>query len=121
MEQFGIQFELIQDVGGGVCMSGVMNEVLVFGNVICDFEICYIFVGDVVLSLLIVVNENYQDCQGQCQEKVYYIDVMFWCDFVENMKEFCKGDLVMIMGRFVNEGWIDKDGNKCNSIRVEVM
>lgn len=119
MEQLGTQPELIQDAGGGVRMSGAMNEVLVLGNVTRDPEIRYTPAGDAVLSLSIAVNENYQDRQGQRQEKVHYIDATLWRDLAENMKELRKGDPVMIMGRLVNEGWTDKDGNKRNSTRVE--
>lgn len=119
MEQLGTQPELVQDAGGGVRMSGAMNEVMVVGNVTRDPEIRYTPAGDAVLSLSVAVNEQYQDRQGQRQEKVHYIDATLWRDLAENMKELRRGDPVMIMGRLVNEGWTDKDGNKRNSTRVE--
>ena len=119
MEQLGTQPELVQDAGGGVRMSGAMNEVMVIGNVTRDPEIRYTPAGDAVLSLSVAVNEQYQDRQGQRQEKVHYIDATLWRDLAENMKELRRGDPVMIMGRLVNEGWTDKDGNKRNSTRVE--
>ena len=119
MEQLGTQPELVQDAGGGVRMSGALNEVLVVGNVTRDPEIRYTPAGDAVLSLSVAVNEQYQDRQGQRQEKVHYIDATLWRDLAENMKELRRGDPVMVMGRLVNEGWTDKDGNKRNSTRVE--
>ena len=119
MEQLGYQPELVQDAGGGVRMSGAMNEVMVVGNVTRDPEIRYTPAGDAVLGLSVAVNEQYQDRQGQRQEKVHYIDATLWRDLAENMKELRKGDPVMIMGRLVNESWTDKDGNKRNNTKVE--
>jgi len=69
MEQLGTQPELIQDAGGGVRMSGAMNEVLVLGNVTRDPEIRYTPAGDAVLSLSIAVNENYQDRQASARKR----------------------------------------------------
>lgn len=119
MEQLGYQPELIQDAGGGVRMSGAMNEVMVVGNITRDPELRYTQTGDAVLSLSIAVNENYQDRQGQRQEKVHYVDSTLWRELAEAMKDMRKGDAVLLVGRLVNESWQDKDGNKRNSTRIE--
>ena len=119
MEQLATQPELVQDAGGGVRMSGALNEVMVVGNVTRDPEIRYTPANDAVLSLSIAVNENYQDRQGQRQEKVHYVDATLWRDLAEAMKDLRRGDPVMILGRLVNESWTDKDGNKRNNTKVE--
>ena len=119
MEQLATQPELVQDAGGGVRMSGALNEVMVVGNVTRDPEIRYTPANDAVLSLSIAVNENYQDRQGQRQEKVHYVDATLWRDLAEAMKDLRRGDPVMILGRLVNESWTDKDGNKRSSTKVE--
>lgn len=119
MEQLSYQPELIQDAGGGVRMSGAMNEVMVVGNITRDADIRYAPTGDAVLSLSLAVNETYQDRQGQRQEKVHYIDATLWRDMAELMKDARKGDPIMIVGRLVNESWTDNDGNKRSTTKIE--
>ncbi|AFD27499.1 single-stranded DNA-binding protein [Deinococcus gobiensis] len=119
MEQLGYTPELVQDAGGGVRMSGGMNEVVLVGNVTRDPELRYTPAGDAVLALGLAVNETWNDRQGQKQEKTHWIDVTLWRDLAERMKELKKGDPVLVQGRLVNEAWTDRDGNKRNTTKLE--
>ena len=119
MEQLGYQPELIQDAGGGVRMSGGMNEVILIGNVVRNPELRYTPTGDAVLGIGLAVNESWNDRQGQRQEKTHWIDATLWRELAESMKDLQKGDPVLVQGRLVNESWTDKDGNKRNSTKVE--
>ncbi|GGS02966.1 single-stranded DNA-binding protein [Deinococcus sedimenti] len=119
MEQLGYSPELIQDAGGGVRMSGGMNEVILIGNVTRDPELRYTPAGDAVLGLGLAVNETWNDRQGQKQEKTHWIDVTLWRDLAERMKDLRKGDPVLVQGRLTNEAWTDRDGNKRNTTKVE--
>ncbi|BBN97223.1 ssDNA-binding protein, ssb [Deinococcus grandis] len=119
MEQLGYSPELIQDAGGGVRMSGGMNEVILIGNVTRDPELRYTPAGDAVLGLGLAVNETWNDRQGQKQEKTHWIDVTLWRELAERMKDLRKGDPVLVQGRLTNEAWTDRDGNKRNTTKVE--
>ncbi|MFC6592023.1 single-stranded DNA-binding protein [Deinococcus lacus] len=119
MEQLGTQPELIQDAGGGVRMSGGMNEVILIGNLTRDPELRYTPAGDAVLGISLAVNESWKDRQGQQQEKTHWIDVTLWRELAEAAKDLRKGDPVMVRGRLTNESWTDKEGNKRNSTKVE--
>jgi single-strand DNA-binding protein len=121
IEQTASTPDLIQDAGGGVRMSGGLNEVVLIGNVTRDAELRYTSAGDAVLGIGIAVNESWNDRNGQKQEKTHWLDVTLWRELAEAMKDLKKGDPVLIKGRLMNEAWQDKDGNKRNSTKVEAF
>ena len=111
--------ENVQDAGGGVRLSGGLNQVMVIGNLPRDPELRYTPAGDAVLGLGLAVNERYKDRNGQQVEKTHWIDATLWRELAESMQNLKKGDPVLVVGRLVNEAWTDKDGNKRNSTKVE--
>lgn len=119
VESLAHQPETTQDAGGGVRMSGGMNQVMVVGNLTREPDLRYTPAGDAVLGLSMAVNETWNDRQGQKQEKVHWIDATLWRDLAESAKDLKKGDPVLITGRLVNESWTDKEGNKRNSTKIE--
>ncbi len=119
VESLATQPETTQDAGGGVRMSGGMNQVMVVGNLTREPDLRYTPAGDAVLGLSMAVNETWNDRQGQKQEKVHWLDATLWRDLAESAKDLKKGDPVLITGRLTNESWTDKDGNKRSSTKIE--
>jgi single-strand DNA-binding protein len=119
VESLATQPETTQDAGGGVRMSGGMNQVMVVGNLTREPDLRYTPAGDAVLGLSMAVNETWNDRQGVKQEKVHWIDATLWRDLAESAKDLKKGDPVLITGRLTNESWTDKEGNKRNSTKIE--
>jgi single-strand DNA-binding protein len=119
VESLASQPETTQDAGGGVRMSGGMNQVMVVGNLTREPDLRYTPAGDAVLGLSMAVNETWNDRQGVKQEKVHWIDATLWRDLAESAKDLKKGDPVLITGRLTNESWTDKEGNKRNSTKIE--
>ena len=119
MDSLSTQPETTQDAGGGVRMSGGMNQVLVVGNLTREPDLRYTPAGDAVLGLSLAVNETWNDRQGVKQEKVHWLDATLWRDLAESAKDLKKGDPVLIAGRLTNESWTDKEGNKRNSTKIE--
>ncbi len=119
VESLGTQPETTQDAGGGVRMSGGMNQVMVVGNLTREPDLRYTPAGDAVLGLSMAVNETWNDRQGVKQEKVHWLDATLWRELAESAKDLKKGDPVMVTGRLTNESWTDKEGNKRNSTKIE--
>jgi single-strand DNA-binding protein len=119
VESLATQPETTQDAGGGVRMSGGMNQVTVVGNLTREPDLRYTPAGDAVLGLSMAVNETWNDRQGQKQEKVHWLDATLWRDLAESAKDLKKGDPVLITGRLTNESWTDKEGNKRSSTKIE--
>lgn len=113
------EHQTVQDSGGGVRLSGGLNQAVIIGNLTRDPELRYTQTGDAVMGLSLAVNENYQDRSGERQEKTHFVDVTLWRELAERTQNLRKGDPIMVMGRVTNEQWTDRDGNKRNSTKIE--
>ena len=79
VESLASSVETTQDAGGGIRMTGGMNEVKVVGNLTREPDLRYTPAGDAVMGLSLAVNENWLDKQGQKQEKVH----LGWPSFMD--------------------------------------
>jgi single-strand DNA-binding protein len=104
-------------------MRGV-NKVILVGNLGRDPEIRYTRDGTAVANLNLATTDNWNDANGQKQERTEWHRVVAWGKLAEIAKEYLgKGRQVYIEGRLQTRSWEDKDGNKryTTEIRADQM
>lgn len=120
IEPLGHPVQLNTDAGGGVRMAGGLNEVWLVGNLARDAILRQTTNGHSVLSASIGVSERWISRDGQPQEKTHWIDLSLWRELAQANANLRKGDPVAVRGRLTNDSWTDNEGNKRNSVKVEV-
>src|ERR1700728_889612 len=92
---------------GGV-MSGV-NKVIIVGRLGGDPEVRYTPGGQSVARLSIATSENWNDKQGQKQERTEWHRVVVWGKMAEVVgQHLTKGRQVYVEGRLQTRSWDDK-------------
>jgi single-strand DNA-binding protein len=101
-------------------MQGI-NKVILVGNLATDVEVRYTASGAAVGNCNIAVNEIWKDKDGNKQEAVEFIKLVFWNRTAEVAGEYLqKGSPVYIEGKFKTEEWTDNDGHKRYTTKVHV-
>ena len=89
-----------------------VNSVTIVGYLGRDPDVRYMPNGDAVANCSIACNETWKDKSGQKQERVEFINLVFYRKLAEIVGEYCKkGQSIYVSGRMVTRKWQDKSGN----------
>lgn len=93
-------------------MAGV-NKVIVIGNLGKDPELRHTPQGQAVANFPVATSENWNDKNGQRQERTEWHRIVVWGKLAELCgKYLSKGRKAYIEGRLQTRAWDDKDGQK---------
>jgi single-strand DNA-binding protein len=93
-------------------MMASLNKCLFIGNLTKEPEIKYMSNGDAVANCSIACNETWKDKSGNKQERVEYVNLVFYRKLAEIVGEWChKGQSIYVSGKMVTRKWQDKSGN----------
>ena len=102
-------------------MSSV-NRVFLIGHLGADPEIRYTGAGKPVANFRIATSEQWNDKQGQRQEKTEWHRIVAWDKLAELCGEYlAKGRQVCVEGRIETHKWQDKDGNDRYTTEVQAQ
>lgn len=96
----------------------MINRVTLIGSLGKDAEQRQVSNGSQVVNLSIATNENYQDKDGNWQQKTEWHDIAAWGNLMERAAKLKKGDLIYLEGKLVNRKYQDKNGNNLKDYRV---
>ena len=100
-------------------MRGV-NKVILVGNLGRDPEVRYIKDGTAVANLRLATSENWNDQNGQKQERTEWHRIVAWGKLAEIAKEYMsKGRQIYVEGKLQTRSWDDRDGNKRYTTEVK--
>jgi single-strand DNA-binding protein len=92
---------------------GSVNKVILVGNLGRDAEVRSTPRGDTVATLNLATTEQWNDREGQRQEKTEWHRVVLWGKQADTLKQYLvKGKQIYVEGRLQTRQWDDKDGNK---------
>ncbi|MCO5143994.1 MAG: single-stranded DNA-binding protein, partial [Oligoflexia bacterium] len=90
-----------------------VNKVLLIGRLGNNPEIRYTNTGTAVANFNLATSENWNDKNGQKQEKTEWHRVVVWGKLAELCEKYLsKGRQCFVEGRLQTRSWDDKDGNK---------
>jgi single-strand DNA-binding protein len=93
-------------------MSGSVNKAIIIGHLGADPEVRYTQGGQAVANFNVATSENWNDQQGNRQERTEWHRIVAWGKLGELCKQYLsKGRQVYIEGRIQTSKWQDKDGN----------
>lgn len=115
--------DLVQDMGGGFRLSKGTNEVRLIGNLGRDIEVRQTPQGETVASVSLAVSESWKvgTAGNERHEKTHWFEMSFWKALAQRAASLRKGDPIWLSGRLKNDSWVDKDGNKRSTSRIEVL
>lgn len=94
-------------------MAGSVNKVILIGNLGADPEVRYTASGTAVGNFNIATSEQWNDKDGQRQERTEWHRIVVWAGLAERCAEYLnKGRKVYVEGRLQTRQWDDRDGNK---------
>jgi single-strand DNA-binding protein len=94
-------------------MAGSVNKVILIGRLGADPEVRYTPSGMPVANFRIATSENWNDKQGQKQERTEWHRIVVWGKLAELCGQYLsKGRQVYLEGRLQTRQWDDRDGNK---------
>lgn len=100
-------------------MAGSVNKVILVGNLGDDPEVRFIPNGTAVANFSVATSEQWDDKEGQRQEKTEWHRIVVWAKLAELCGEYLgKGKKVYVEGRLQTRKWDDKDGNTRYSTEV---
>jgi single-strand DNA-binding protein len=89
-----------------------LNRCNFIGNLTKEPEVKYLPNGDAVANCSIACNETWKDKSGDKQERVEFINLVFYRKRAEIVGEYCKkGQSIYVSGKMVTRKWQDKSGN----------
>ena len=92
---------------------GSVNKVTLIGNLGGNPEVRYTQAGQPVASFNIATTENWNDKQGQRQEKTEWHRMVAWGKLAELCGQYLgKGRQVYVEGRLQTREWNDREGHK---------
>jgi single-strand DNA-binding protein len=92
---------------------GSVNKVILIGNLGRDAELRHTPGGQAVASLNLATTEQWNDKDGQRQEKTEWHRIVLWGRQAETLQQYLvKGKQIYVEGRLQTRQWDDKDGNK---------
>jgi single-strand DNA-binding protein len=90
-----------------------VNKVLLIGRLGNKPEIRYTNTGTGVANFNLATSENWNDKNGQKQERTEWHRVVVWGKLAELCEKYLdKGRQCFVEGRLQTRSWDDKDGNK---------
>lgn len=90
-----------------------VNKVLLIGRLGNNPEIRYTNTGTAVANFNLATSENWNDKNGQKQERTEWHRVVVWGKLAELCEKYlAKGRQCFVEGRLQTRSWDDKDGNK---------
>jgi len=92
---------------------GSVNKVILVGNLGRDAEMRFTPGGQAVATLNLATTEQWNDREGQRQEKTEWHRIVLWGKQAESLQQYLvKGKQIYVEGRLQTRQWDDKDGNK---------
>ena len=89
-----------------------INKCIFIGNLTRDPELKYLPSGEAVANCAIACNERWKSKDGTPQEKVEFINLVFYRRLAEIAGEYLKkGSLIYVEGKLSTRKWQDKEGN----------
>ncbi|HEX2311303.1 MAG TPA: single-stranded DNA-binding protein [Vicinamibacterales bacterium] len=99
---------------------GSVNKVILVGNLGRDAEVRFTPGGQAVATLNLATTEQWNDREGQRQEKTEWHRVVLWGKQAESLQQYLvKGKQIYVEGRLQTRQWDDKDGNKRYTTEVK--
>lgn len=90
-----------------------VNKVLLIGRLGNNPEIRFTNTGTAVANFNLATSENWNDKNGQRQERTEWHRVVVWGKLAELCEKYLsKGRQCFVEGRLQTRSWDDKDGNK---------
>lgn len=90
-----------------------VNKVLLIGRLGNNPEIRFTNTGTAVANFNLATSENWNDKNGQRQERTEWHRVVVWGKLAELCEKYlAKGRQCFVEGRLQTRSWDDKDGNK---------
>lgn len=98
-----------------------LNKWLGIGNLTRDPETRYLANGDAVTSVSIACNESWKGKDGQKQERVEFVNLVFFRKLAEIVGKYCvKGSSVYVEGKLQTDKYTDKQGVERYTTKVIV-
>ena len=89
-----------------------INKCIFIGNITRDPEVKYMSNGEAVANCSIACNEKWKAKDGTPQEKVEFINLVFYRRLAEIAGEYLKkGSMIYVEGKLSTRKWQDKEGN----------
>lgn len=93
-------------------MAGV-NKVIIIGNLGQDPEVRYTASGNPVANFSVATSEQWNDKNGQRQERTEWHRIVAWGKLAELCGEYLsKGRQCYVEGKLQTRNWEDRDGHK---------
>jgi single-strand DNA-binding protein len=94
-------------------MSSGVNKVILVGNLGRDADLRTTPNGSAVSTLSLATSEQWNDKQGQRQEKTEWHRVVVWGKQAESLAPYLtKGTQIYVEGRLSTRKWEDKEGQE---------
>src|SRR3954447_4224796 len=98
---------------------GSVNKVILVGNLGRDAEVRFTPGGQPVATLNLATTEQWNDKEGQRQEKTEWHRIVLWGKQAESLQQYLvKGKQIYVEGRLQTRQWDDKDGVKRNTTEI---
>ena len=92
---------------------GSVNKVILVGNLGRDAEVRFTPGGQPVATLNLATTEQWNDKEGQRQEKTEWHRIVLWGKQAESLQQYLvKGKQIYVEGRLQTRQWDDKEGVK---------
>lgn len=88
-----------------------LNKCFFIGNLTRDPEIKYMASGEAVANVSIACNEQWKNKNGEKQESVEFVNLVFYKKLAEIVGEYCKkGSSIHVEGKMKTRKWQTKEG-----------
>lgn len=102
-------------------MAKGFNKVILMGNLTRDVEMRSTASGQSVANFSLAVSRSWKNQQGETQEQTSFINCVAWGKPGEIIAQYVKkGNPLLVSGRLDQRSYEDKDGNKRQSVEVNV-
>jgi single-strand DNA-binding protein len=99
---------------------GSVNKVILVGNLGRDAEMRFTPGGQPVATFSLATTEQWNDREGQRQEKTEWHRIVLWGKQAESLQQYLvKGKQIFVEGRLQTREWQDKDGNKRSTTEIK--
>jgi len=103
----------------GMCAMVALNKVLIAGRLTRKPELRKTPNGTSVTDLLVALNREFVNIDGEKQQEVCFVDVVVWGKQAENCTQMLEcSSSVLVEGRLQLDVWHAKDGEKRCKLRV---
>lgn len=96
-----------------------INHSIMSGNLTRDPEMRTVGADRAVTQFTIAHNSRYKTAEGEQREEVAFIECEAWGRQGEIVGQFLiKGSMVIVEGRFKQDNWTDKEGQKRSKLKL---